>query len=56
MTLAQLVTLAGGLTDRGKYGGAQAIRLLKGVPKPVTLKEQDRVLPDDQVKIRKRIF
>jgi polysaccharide export outer membrane protein len=56
MTLAQLVTLAGGLTDRGKYGGAQAIRLLKGVPKPVTLKEQDRVLPDDLVKIRKRIF
>ena len=56
MTLAQLVTLAGGLTDRGKYGGAQATRLSKGVPKAVTLKEQDRVLPDDIVKIKKRIF
>jgi len=56
MTLAQIVTLAGGLTDRGKYGGAQAIRLIQGVPKPVELKEQDRVLPDDQIKIKKRIF
>ena len=56
MTLAQLVTLAGGLNDRGKYGGAQAIRLVKGVSKAVDLKEQDRVFPDDQVKIKKRIF
>ena len=31
MTLAQLVTLAGGLSDRGKYGGAQAIRLMNWV-------------------------
>jgi polysaccharide export outer membrane protein len=56
MTLAQLVTLAGGLNDRGKYGGAEAIRLVNGVPKSVDLKEQDRVFPDDQVKIKKRIF
>ena len=56
MTLAQLVTLAGGLNDRGKCGGAQAIRLTNGVPKPVDLKEQDKVFPDDQIRIRKRIF
>ena len=56
MTLAQLVTLAGGLNDRGKYGGAQAIRLVKGLPKSVDVEEQDRVFPDDQVKIKKRIF
>ena len=56
MTLAQLVTLAGGLNDRGKYGGAYATRLNNGTPKKVDLKEQDRVLPDDQVRIAKRIF
>jgi hypothetical protein len=56
MTLAQLVTLAGGLSDRGKYGGAQAIRLIKGKPMPVDLKEQDKVLPDDQVRMKKRVF
>ena len=56
MTLAQLVTLSGGLTERGKYGGAQAIRLVNGVAKKVDLEEQDKVLPDDQVKIKKRIF
>jgi polysaccharide export outer membrane protein len=56
MTLAQLVTLAGGLNDRGKYGGAEAIRLVNGSPKPVGLKEQDRVYPEDQVRIKKRIF
>jgi polysaccharide export outer membrane protein len=56
MTLAQLVTLAGGLSERGKYGGAQAIRLIKGVPQSVDLKEQDKVLPDDQVRMKKRIF
>jgi polysaccharide export outer membrane protein len=56
MTLAQLVTLAGGLSERGKYGGAQAIRLTQGGAKPVDLREQDRVLPDDQVRIKKRIF
>ena len=56
MTLAQLVTLAGGLNDRGKYGGAYAVRLVNGKPTQVSLKEQDRVLADDQVHIKKRIL
>lgn len=56
MTLVQLVTLSGGLTDRGKYGGAHAIRLVNGVSTKVDLKEQDKVFPDDAVKINKRIF
>jgi len=56
MTLVQLVTLSGGLTDRGKYGGAYAVRLVNGVSTKVELKEQDKVFPDDAVKINKRIF
>jgi hypothetical protein len=30
--------------------------LIRGTPKLVDLKEQDRVLPEDQIKIKKRIF
>ena len=56
MTLAQAVTLAGGLTDRGTYRGAYAIRLVKGKSIKVDLDEQDRIQPDDTIKIGKRIF
>lgn len=56
MTLAQAVTLAGGLTDRGTYRGAYAIRVTKGKSAKVDLDEQDMIKPDDTIKIGKRIF
>jgi polysaccharide export outer membrane protein len=56
MTLAQAVTLAGGLTDRGTYRGAAATRLVNGKPTEVKLGELDKVLPDDTIKINKRLF
>lgn len=56
MTLAQAVTLAGGLTDRGTYRGAEATRVIKGKAQQVKLKEQSPVLPDDVITIGKRIF
>ena len=56
MTLTQAVTLSGGLTDRGTYRGAYAIRLVKGKSIKVDLDEQDRIQPDDTIKIGKRIF
>lgn len=56
MTLTHAVTLAGGLTDRGTYRGARATRIVKGKTIEVKLKEQDKVLPDDVITIKKRLF
>jgi polysaccharide biosynthesis/export protein len=56
MTLAQAVTLAGGLTERGSYRGAYAMRMVKGKSVKVDLDEQDPIKPDDTIRIGKRIF
>jgi polysaccharide biosynthesis/export protein len=56
MTLAQAVALAGGLNEKGKYGGAEVVRVVNGKPLTVKLKEQDPVLPNDSITIAKRIF
>jgi polysaccharide export outer membrane protein len=56
MTLAQAVTLAGGLTDRGTYRGAYAMRTVKGKPIKVDLDEQDKIKPEDTIRIGRRIF
>ena len=56
MTLTQAVTLAGGLTDRGTYRGAKATRTVKGKTAQVDLDQQSLVLPDDVIKIGKRLF
>jgi polysaccharide export outer membrane protein len=56
MTLAQAVALAGGLNEKGKYGGAEAVRVMNGKPVTVKLREQDPVLPNDSITIAKRIF
>ena len=48
--------LAGGLTDRGTYRGATATRTVKGKTIEVKLNQQSLVLPDDVVKINKRLF
>jgi polysaccharide export outer membrane protein len=56
MTLAQAVTLAGGLTERGTYRGAYATRIVKGKPVKVDLNEQDKIKPEDTIRIGRRIF
>ena len=56
MTLAQAVTLAGGLTDRGTYRNAEATRIVNGKREVVKLKEMSPILPDDIIKIGKKIF
>jgi polysaccharide biosynthesis/export protein len=56
ITLAQAVTLAGGLTDRGTFRGASATRLVNGKPVEIKLDELDKVMPDDTIRINKRLF
>jgi polysaccharide export outer membrane protein len=56
MTLTQAVTLAGGLTERGTYRSAEATRTVSGKIIKVSLKEETMILPDDVIKIGKRIF
>ena len=56
MTLATAVTTAGGLSERGTYRGAYTTRLVNGVPTEVKLEEQDKIIPDDQITIKPRLF
>jgi polysaccharide export outer membrane protein len=56
MTLAQAVAVAGGLNEKGKYGGAEAVRVVNGKSTKVKIKEQDPILPNDQIQIAKRMF
>jgi polysaccharide export outer membrane protein len=56
ITLAQAVTLAGGLTDRGTFRGASATRLVNGKPVEIKLDELDKVVPGDTIRINKRLF
>ena len=56
MTVAQLVTSAGGLTERGTYRGAYAKRLVKGKSTKVNVTEDDVVLPGDQVFIGSKLL
>ena len=50
------MTLAGGLTDRGTLRGATATRIVKDKTLTVKLKEQDKVLPDDVIKVGRKLF
>ena len=56
MTLSQAVTLAGGLTDRGTYRNAEAMRVEKGKTSVVKLKEQSVIFPEDVISIGHRMF
>jgi polysaccharide export outer membrane protein len=56
VTLDQAVALAGGLSERGTFRGAVASRLVNGKLTEVRLERNDRVLPNDTVTIKQRLF
>jgi polysaccharide export outer membrane protein len=56
MTLEQAVALAGGLNERGSTRSISAHRFINGKMTDVDLKLQDKVLPDDVIKIGNRLF
>jgi polysaccharide export outer membrane protein len=56
MTIEQAIALAGGLTERGSTRSISAHRLIKGKMTDVDLKMQDKVQPDDVIKVGNRLF
>jgi polysaccharide export outer membrane protein len=57
MTVQQAITLAGGVTDKGRSSGIQIQHIVKGKPgKFVDAKLTDAVLPGETVKVPARIW
>lgn len=56
MTVQQAIALAGGLTERGSDRGMTATRMVKGKTAEVPLRLEDKVQPNDVIRIRSRFF
>jgi polysaccharide export outer membrane protein len=56
MTVQQAIALAGGLTERGSDRRLSASRLVKGKTTQVPLKLDDKVQPNDTIKISPKFF
>src|SRR5262249_14611006 len=55
-TVLQVLTLAGGLTDRGADGRIRIVRTVKGKRTEVRAKLTDPVLPGDTIIVPERFF
>lgn len=56
MTVLQLLTLAGGVTDRGSEGRISILRTVDGKPKETKAKLNDLVQPGDTIVVKPRFF
>jgi polysaccharide biosynthesis/export protein len=56
MTVLQLITLAGGLTDRGSEGRVSILRTVDGKQKETKAKLTDIVQPGDTIVVKPRFF
>jgi polysaccharide export outer membrane protein len=55
-TVGQAIILAGGLSDRGSDRRIRIGRLVNGKPVEVNVELEDKVLANDEIKIRSRLF
>ena len=56
MTVLQVLSLAGGVTDRGSTGRVYILRMVDGKQKETKVKLSDKVEPGDTVVVKERIF
>jgi polysaccharide export outer membrane protein len=56
MTVLQVLTLAGGVTERGSQGRTKVIRIVDGKKVEKKLKATDLVLPEDTLMVPERFF
>ncbi len=56
MTVLQMLSLAGGVTDRGSTGRIQILRTVDGKQKELKAKLTDKVEPGDTIVVKERIF
>lgn len=55
-TVSQAIVLAGGLSERGSNRGIKIGRLVNGKPVDISAEMSDKVLPNDEIKIRSKFF
>ena len=55
-TVAQAIILAGGLTDRGSDRRLTIVRSEGGKSVEISAKKEDRVQPNDEIKVKSRFF
>ena len=55
-TVGQAIVLAGGLTDRGSDRRISVIRVVAGKPIEVSVKLEEAVQPNDEIKVKSRFF
>lgn len=56
VNVLQLLTLAGGITDRGSLGRIKIVRVVNGKKEEKDAKEDDLVQPGDTIIVRERFF
>jgi polysaccharide export outer membrane protein len=56
MTVLQVLSLAGGVTDRGSTGRLKILRTMDGKQKELKAKLADKVQPGDTIVVGERIF
>ena len=56
MTVLQVLTLAGGVTERGSAGRAKFVRIVDGKKVETKAKPTDPVLPEDTLYVPERFF
>ena len=56
MTVLQVLTLAGGVTERGSSGRVKIVRVVGGNKQEIKAKLSDPVLPDDTLIVPERFF
>jgi polysaccharide export outer membrane protein len=56
MTVRQVLTVAGGVTDRGSTRRIQIVRQVNGVETKIAANLEDIVQPGDNIVVRDRLF
>jgi polysaccharide export outer membrane protein len=55
-TVGQALILAGGLTDRGSDRRLSVVRMVNGKPTELAVRMEDKVIADDEIKVKSRFF
>ena len=55
-TVGQAIILAGGLNDRGSDRRLTIVRVVSGKTVEISVKMEDAVLPNDEIKVKSRFF
>jgi hypothetical protein len=55
-TVSQAILLVGGLSDGGNEGRIRIRRIVNGKPVEIAARPDDKVLPNDEINVPRRMF